>query len=79
MSNTFAIQQRDYGQSLNISPFVVFTILLMTRSSESYGQIFNVIPVLGRTIPYFAYPYFWFVFTSIDEGTLRSLACVGKN
>ncbi|MFT4807462.1 MAG: hypothetical protein ACI9LX_000781 [Paraglaciecola sp.] len=53
MSNTLSIQQRDYGQGLYLLPFVIFTILLMARNSESYGHIFNLIPVLGRTIPYF--------------------------
>jgi len=53
MSNTIEIQRRDYGNSLYLLPFCVFALLLLMRNSEAYAPIFELLPVLGRTIPYF--------------------------
>lgn len=53
MSNTFDTQRHDYGMSLYLLPFGVFAFLLMMRDSEAYAHIFELLPVLGRTIPHF--------------------------
>jgi membrane protease YdiL (CAAX protease family) len=53
MSNITGIQQRDYGQALYLLPFIFFLILMKLRDSATYGGIFEILPVLGRTMPYF--------------------------
>lgn len=53
MSNPVDVQSRDYGMSLYLLPFGVFAILLAMRDSEAYAYIFESLPVLGRTIPFF--------------------------
>lgn len=52
MSNATNIHARDYGQFLYLFPFVIFYSLLTMRNSATYGYIFELLPVLGRTMPY---------------------------
>lgn len=52
MPDTNGIQRRDYGVGLHLLPFGVFALLLTMRESAAYGHIFELLPVLGRTIPY---------------------------
>jgi membrane protease YdiL (CAAX protease family) len=53
MSNTRDIQPRDYGKGLYLLPFFVFALLILLRNSDTYAYLFELLPVLGRTIPYF--------------------------
>lgn len=53
MSNIIDTPQRDYGRSLYLLPFGVFAGLLAMRESDAYGPLFELLPVLGRTIPFF--------------------------
>jgi membrane protease YdiL (CAAX protease family) len=53
MSKTSGVPQYDYGQILYLLPFLIFLVLITLRNSVSYGHIFELLPVLGRTMPYF--------------------------
>ena len=43
----------DYAQALYILPFIVFSVLITLRHSSSYSYLFEWLPVLGRTLPFF--------------------------
>ena len=53
MSNTFDMPRRDYGAVLYLLPFAVFALLMTLRDSETYAHVFEWLPVVGRTLPFF--------------------------
>jgi membrane protease YdiL (CAAX protease family) len=53
MKNATDTQHPDYGQALYCLPFFIFYTLITLRNSTTYGHVFELLPVLGRTMPYF--------------------------
>ena len=53
MLNTNFIQKNDRGQLLYLFSFLVFLTLIKLRDSETYSFFFELLPMLGRTMPYF--------------------------
>lgn len=45
-------QHRKHGALLYCAAFAVFAVLLALRESTDYVHIYDVVPVMGRTIPY---------------------------
>lgn len=67
------VQKSDLGQLYYLFPFLILLILKGLRDSESYSFIFESLPVLGRTMPYFI---FTIILTSIYKlrgGSLNQL------
>jgi len=58
MLDTKLFQKSDWGQSLYLLPFIIFVLLFSLRESETYAHIFDFLPVLGRTIPFFCLSVF---------------------
>jgi len=73
MSNTAHIQHRDYGQSLYVLPFLLFYLLITLRNSDAYGHIFELLPVLGRTMPFFFLTVSLVAVFKCRGGTLKQL------
>lgn len=73
MSSTIGTQRRDYAKALYLLPFGVFALLLMMRDSEAYSHIFELLPVLGRTIPYFVLSALLLCVYKLRGGSLEQL------
>jgi len=73
MPNLTNIQHRDYGQSLYVLPFLFFYFLITIRNSEDFGHIFELLPVLGRTMPFFFLTAFLVGVFKFRGGNLQQL------
>jgi len=73
MLNTKFIKKNDYGQLFYLLPFIVFLALIHLRDSENYSYIFELLPVLGRTMPYFILTLFLTLVYKLRGGSLSQL------
>ena len=73
MKNNESVKRQDYGKIIYLFPFVAFVILLKLRDSESYGFIFEILPILGRTAPYFCLDVLLVGVFIFRGGTFRQL------
>jgi len=55
MLNTNFFQKSDLGQLFYLLPFLILLTLISLRDSETYSFIFELLPMLGRTMPYFIF------------------------
>lgn len=73
MLNTNFIKKSDYGQLLYLLPFLLFLALIHLRDSENYSYIFELLPVLGRTMPYFILTLLLTLVYQLRGGSLSQL------
>ncbi|GAB5413541.1 MAG: hypothetical protein Cons2KO_11440 [Congregibacter sp.] len=55
MLKTEFVQKSDLGQLFYLFPFFILLVLLEGRDSATFSAYFDVLPVLGRTVPFFIF------------------------
>lgn len=59
--------------SLYFTAVGIFAALLSMRESSSYGHLFEIIPVLGGTLPFFTLTALFVTIYKLDGGNLKEL------
>jgi len=65
--------RHNSGPTLYLLAFGVFAFLLALRESEAYGHIYDFLPVLGRTIPFFTLTILLVAVYNLRGGSLKDL------
>lgn len=73
MLKTDFIQKGDAGQLFYLIPFLILLLLIQVRDSEAYSYVFESLPVLGRTMPYFIFTALLTWVYKLRGGSLRQL------
>lgn len=73
MLNTTFVQKSDCGQLFYLLPFLIFLSLISLRDSETYSFIFELLPVLGRTMPHFILTLLLTLVYKLRGGSLSQL------
>ncbi len=63
----------DKGNLLYFFAFIIFALLLIVRESDSYGEIYDLLPVVGRTIPFFMLSLFLLAIYRLQGGSNASI------
>ena len=72
--------QQNGGKVLYVFPFLLFVILLKLRNAESYSHFFELLPIFGRTLPYFCLTVLVTAVFIYRGGTLAEIGlCWPKN
>lgn len=53
--------------------FLVFAVMLAIRESSQYGHVYDFLPIIGRTIPFFLLSVVLFVIYRIHGGSVQSI------
>lgn len=70
-SNKFSNQQQSKGYYL--LAFLTFAILLALRESEKYSHVYDFLPVVGRTLPFFLLTCFISAIYCFQGGSLADI------
>lgn len=67
------VQKSDLGQLFYLLPFLICLTLISLRDSETYSYIFELLPILGRTMPYFILTLLLTLVYKLRGGSLSQL------
>lgn len=79
MLNSNFVKKSDFGQVFYLLPCFLLLILINLRNSQAYSYMFDLLPVLGRTMPYFIFTLVLTLVYKLRGGSLTQLGLVWPN